>query len=46
MGIGRGQMSRKTKRWTTQQIIVVLLEAETCGKPVQDFVRDETIAVY
>ena len=37
-------MPRKTKRHSTEQIIAVLRAAETCGKPIQDFVRDVGIS--
>jgi putative transposase len=37
-------MPRKTKRHTTEQIIAILREAETCGKPIQDFVRGKGIS--
>ena len=37
-------MPRKTKRHSTEQIIAILREAETCGKPIQDFVRDKGIS--
>lgn len=37
-------MPRKTKRHTTEQIIAILREAETCVKPIQDFVRDKGIS--
>lgn len=37
-------MPRKTKRHSTEQIIAILREAETCGKPIQDFVRDKAIS--
>jgi len=37
-------MPRKTKRHSTEQIIAILRAAETCGKPVQDFVRDKGIS--
>ncbi len=37
-------MPRKTKRHSTEQIIAVLRAAETCGKPIQDFVREKGIS--
>ena len=37
-------MPRKTKRRSTEQIIAILRSAETCGKPIQDFVRDKGIS--
>ena len=37
-------MPRKTKRHSPEQIIAILREAETCGKPVQDFVRDKGVS--
>ena len=37
-------MPRKTKRHSTEQIIGILREAETCGKPIQEFVRDKGIS--
>ena len=37
-------MPRKTKRHSTEQIIAILREAETCGKPIQDYVRDKGIS--
>ena len=37
-------MPRKTKRHSTEQIIAVLRAAETCGKPIQDSVREKGIS--
>ena len=37
-------MPRKTKRHSTEQIIAILREAETCGKPIPDFVRETGIS--
>ena len=37
-------MPRKTTRHSTEQIIGILREAETCGKPIQEFVRDKGIS--
>ena len=37
-------MPRKTKRHSTEQIIAVLRAAETCEKPIQDFVREKGIS--
>lgn len=37
-------MPRKTKRRSAEQIIAILREAETCGKPIQDFVRDKAVS--
>jgi len=37
-------MPRKTKRHSTEQVIAILREAETCGKPLQDFARDKGIS--
>jgi len=38
-------MPRKTKQHSTEQIIAILREAETCGKPIEEFSRDKGISM-